>query len=277
MNPVSLEVNEILNEYLNKCEYDEKIKNGMKYVLKNGKRIRSSITLSMMKNLNPRVYEKSKFICLVPEFIHTSSLIIDDLPAFDNAEYRRGQKCIHLVENEGIAYLIAFNLITESLMLLHENLKNLNKIISMDNLYDQYVNNMLTIIDNISGSKLILGQLKSTFNNKNINSYDEMLNIISKKTYPFFEIAILIGWISSFGDSEKIPQLKRLSYLVGLCYQIKDDFDDLEEDIMNNNCNYVTFCGREKSIKDFENFKEEINHIIIKNEFDFIDLEFLFL
>ena len=275
MENIKLEVEDILNEYLNKCNYDILIKDGMRYVLNNGKRIRSCLTLSMMKNLNPRVYEKSKYLCLIPEFIHTSSLIIDDLPAFDNATYRRGQKCIHLIKNEGIAYLVAINLVTDSLLLLHENLKNLNKVISMDEIYNQYVNNMLVIIDNISGSKAISGQLKSSYKNKDLVSYDEMLDIISKKTYPFFEIAILIGWISSFGDPEKIPQLKRLSYLIGLCYQIKDDLLDYDEDMEKDNCNYVIFRGKEQSKKDFEKFKSEIDSLIEDNNFNFFKLDFL--
>lgn len=39
------------------------------------------------------------------EFIHTYSLIHDDLPALDNDDYRRGRKTTHVVYGEDIAVI----------------------------------------------------------------------------------------------------------------------------------------------------------------------------
>ena len=37
------------------------------------------------------------------EYLHTASLIFDDLPAMDDARTRRGAACVHVVHGEAIA------------------------------------------------------------------------------------------------------------------------------------------------------------------------------
>src|SRR5262249_59251962 len=59
------------------------------------------------------------------EFLHTSSIIFDDLPAMDDADVRRGIPALHRVFGEGVALLAALALLNESYGLLarapHEN------------------------------------------------------------------------------------------------------------------------------------------------------------
>jgi geranylgeranyl diphosphate synthase type II len=45
------------------------------------------------------------------ELVHTSSLILDDLPSMDNAALRRGRAANHIVFGESIAILAAFGLL----------------------------------------------------------------------------------------------------------------------------------------------------------------------
>ena len=52
------------------------------------------------------------------EFIHTYSLIHDDLPAMDNDTLRRGLPTLHVVAGEGIAILAGDGLLTEAFSLL---------------------------------------------------------------------------------------------------------------------------------------------------------------
>src|SRR6476659_3283056 len=47
----------------------------------------------------------------VMELVHASSLILDDLPAMDNAPLRRGRKANHLEFGESTAILAAFGLL----------------------------------------------------------------------------------------------------------------------------------------------------------------------
>ena len=52
------------------------------------------------------------------EFIHTYSLIHDDLPAMDDDTLRRGRPTLHVVYGEGIAILAGDGLLTEAFALL---------------------------------------------------------------------------------------------------------------------------------------------------------------
>src|SRR5216110_2544314 len=52
------------------------------------------------------------------EFIHTYSLIHDDLPAMDNDTMRRGQPTLHVVAGEGMAILAGDGLLTEAFALM---------------------------------------------------------------------------------------------------------------------------------------------------------------
>ena len=52
------------------------------------------------------------------EYLHTSSLILDDLPSMDDAGVRRGRETLHLVYGESVALLAALALLNESYALL---------------------------------------------------------------------------------------------------------------------------------------------------------------
>lgn len=52
------------------------------------------------------------------EYLHTSSLILDDLPAMDDAPMRRGRPALHMVYGESVALLTALALLNHSYTLL---------------------------------------------------------------------------------------------------------------------------------------------------------------
>ena len=52
------------------------------------------------------------------EFIHTYSLIHDDLPAMDNDSLRRGRPTLHVVAGEAMAILAGDGLLTEAFALM---------------------------------------------------------------------------------------------------------------------------------------------------------------
>src|SRR5271156_6815227 len=104
-------VEQTIDKYLSTLDYDSRITDGIKYVLTEGKRLRPAITLSVLEKLQPLKWQEYSKACLIPELIHTASLIIDDFPSFDNAQLRREKECLHLKFGEAIAYLISFTLV----------------------------------------------------------------------------------------------------------------------------------------------------------------------
>ena len=92
-----------------------------------GKRLRPLLTLAaaeaaartMTPPLDPgRAREDALPVACAIEFIHTYSLVHDDLPAMDDDVLRRGQPTLHVVHGEGMAILGGDALLTEAFGLL---------------------------------------------------------------------------------------------------------------------------------------------------------------
>lgn len=267
-------VEEILTEYFVQCNYDPRIKSAIEYVTKGGKRLRSMITIAVLEKCN--CLENYRQLCLIPEFIHTASLVIDDLPAFDNALVRREQACVHLEYGEGVAYLISFALVTESFKILQEHFDILQEEFTSEQIIQRCKEQIKLLTESIGAEKALAGQLLSTFHthgttnmreiySRELLKKEEICEILEKKTSSFFEIAFVVGWIFGGRDLANIPKVQELSRLCGLCYQIYDDFEDYSEDVLQNDHfshNYVYHRGAEQAMIDYYSFREEMNKLI---------------
>jgi geranylgeranyl diphosphate synthase type II len=84
-----------------------------------GKRIRPMLSLLGARVFARDVRDALPAACAV-EFIHTSSLVFDDLPCMDDAQIRRGKCVVHRVFGEEIALLAALALLNQSYAILGE-------------------------------------------------------------------------------------------------------------------------------------------------------------
>src|SRR4029077_5830267 len=82
-----------------------------------GKRLRPILCLASAEAVGGHRVLAMPAACAL-EFIHTYSLIHDDLPAMDNDTLRRGMPTLHVVAGEGMAILAGDGLITEAFALL---------------------------------------------------------------------------------------------------------------------------------------------------------------
>ncbi len=73
-------------------------------LLAGGKRIRPILTIAAAEAIGPPPQAMLPVACAF-EFIHTYSLIHDDLPAMDNDDFRRGKPTNHKVYGDGMAIL----------------------------------------------------------------------------------------------------------------------------------------------------------------------------
>ena len=85
-----------------------------------GKRLRPVLTLLGAELFHGRA-EQMLPAAVAVEFIHTSSLIFDDLPAMDNAQERRGKVSVHEKFGEGLAILVAIGFLNASYPLVFVN------------------------------------------------------------------------------------------------------------------------------------------------------------
>src|SRR5579863_5844276 len=90
----------------------ETIHRAMRYSLfAGGKRIRPILFLEAARSVAGDVRGAADAACSL-EFIHTYSLIHDDLPALDNDDYRRGKLTNHKVFGDAMAILAGDALLT---------------------------------------------------------------------------------------------------------------------------------------------------------------------
>ncbi len=86
-------------------------------VFPGGKRLRPSLTL-LASALAGATREQGLQIACAVEFLHSSSLVLDDLPAMDDADVRRNRRALHLVFGEGLAVLASVALLNKAYALL---------------------------------------------------------------------------------------------------------------------------------------------------------------
>ncbi len=88
-------------------------------VFPGGKRLRPALALLASRLAGASRAQALGVACAV-EFLHTSSLILDDLPSMDDADMRRARPSLHLVYGEGVAVLAAVALLNQSYALLSD-------------------------------------------------------------------------------------------------------------------------------------------------------------
>jgi len=94
------------------------VADAMRYsVTAGGKRLRPILCLASAEAVGGDRRLAMPAACAL-EFIHTYSLIHDDLPAMDNDTLRRGQPTLHVVAGVGMAILAGDGLLTEAFALM---------------------------------------------------------------------------------------------------------------------------------------------------------------
>src|ERR1041384_5206637 len=108
-------VNQALDRFLPKASTrPATIHRAMRYSLfAGGKRMRPALCLAAAEACGGDPAEAMPLACAV-ECIHTYSLILDDLPAMDDDDFRRGKPTSHKVFGEGIAILAGDALLTQA-------------------------------------------------------------------------------------------------------------------------------------------------------------------
>ena len=224
----------------------------MKYSVKNGgKRVRPLLTLLFCDACGGDVKEALPLAEAV-EYIHTYSLIHDDLPCMDNEDFRRGKPSNHKVYGEAMALLAGDGLLTAAFERI--------SIWSRAGLYSAEVAvKAISELSAYAGSRgMIGGQVIDIQNEDKPDISFETLQVLdSLKTGALIEAACALGCIVAGADEEKIAAAKTFASKIGLAFQIKDDILDVTSsleklgkmtgsDIENGKTTYVTLLGVEK-------------------------------
>lgn len=187
---------------------------------KRGKMLRPLLMMLVNVDLGGNVKIIEKFATSL-ELIHNYSLIHDDLPAMDNDDYRRGLLTIHKKFSEATAILTGDFLLTKAFEFVSS--------VSSHNIDLNYIKAINELAKNSNEHGMLGGQFKD-LNLQYLSSFENLFSMYEGKTSALFKSSFKIPGILLGKDQDFINKLDEIGRLFGLYFQIKDDFDDREED-----------------------------------------------
>jgi geranylgeranyl diphosphate synthase type II len=150
------------------------------------------------------------------ELVHASSLILDDLPAMDDAPLRRGRRASHLEFGESTAILAAFGLL------------NLAYGVVAGSYQPALAAQMSALISNAVGpGGLIGGQALDLEATDTAITFEMLERIHRGKTGALFVAAATCGALTAGAAAEPIAALQAYAKNLGLAFQIVDDLLDV--------------------------------------------------
>ncbi|MEN6592899.1 MAG: short chain isoprenyl diphosphate synthase IdsA [Methanobacterium sp.] len=198
----------------------ENLYDASKHLIKaGGKKIRPALVLLTTEAVGGNIEGAYKTAAAV-ELIHTFSLIHDDI--MDEDEMRRGKPSVHTLWGEPMAILagdVLFSLAFELVAQTQVDDVPANRVIKALN----------TVVD--ACIKICEGQAcDMSFEEKFDVGESEYLNMIYKKTAALIAAATKSGAILGGGTAEQVEALSQYGELIGMAFQIQDDYLDVVSD-----------------------------------------------
>ena len=245
-------VEESLTSFISGAENSPQkiIFDSMKYSLEaGGKRIRPVLLLETIKMMGGDCSAGIPFACAV-EYIHTNSLIHDDLPAMDDDDLRRGKPTNHKVFGEAVAILAGDGLLNSAFEIMSGEILKNNCVGSVKAM------NVIASCAGVNG--MIAGQIVDIESEGRSISYEELRYLHSKKTGALIKASVMAGAYIAGANEEELKAVERYSENIGLAFQITDDILDVTgntselgkntgSDIQNDKSTYVSLFGIEKA------------------------------
>lgn len=210
-----------------------------------GKRFRPILVLASAEAVNGSTRDVLPVACAM-EFIHTYSLIHDDLPAMDNDDMRREKPSSHIAFGEGVAILTGDVLLTEAFHIVSgAPIRRGKKDIARE------------IVNEIAASAgshgMVGGQICEMTEKRNGLGRAALERIYSLKTGSLIRASVVCGALASGARSRQVSALSCYGEALGLAFQISDDILDEEK---TRDKGYSSLYGRNAArtrVKELEN------------------------
>ncbi len=199
---------------------EAKVMEAMRYsALSGGKRLRPFLTVTCA-SLFGVSRETSLYAAAAMEFIHTYSLIHDDLPAMDDDALRRGKPSCHIQFGEAAAILAGDALQALAFQVLADPGVHPDPSVRCE---------LIRSLARAAGWRGLCGgqMLDLEAENKEL-SVDEIIRLQRLKTGEMFAISCEAGAILGKAPEPQRKALTRYAHDMGLSFQITDDLLDAE-------------------------------------------------
>ena len=255
-----VEVEDIIKKYLPIEEgYQKIVIEAMNYsVLAGGKRVRPMLMretykffMNSSKDRQGINNEKAleRFMAAL-EYIHTYSLVHDDLPAMDNDLLRRGMPTTHAKYGHAIGVLAGDGLLNYAYEVA-------SYAINDDN-YKQTVKALRVLSTKPGISGMLGGQVVDVVNTGSQIEIELLQYIHELKTSALIQIAMMVGAILAGATDDEVSKIEEIALNIGLAFQIQDDVLDVistdeelgkpvKSDEKNLKTTYVSIYGIDKA------------------------------
>lgn len=240
-----------LSSLMKNYETESSLSDAMRYALESGgKRIRPLLLLSILKALDSVSLDRGLRTAMALEYIHTYSLIHDDLPAMDDDAVRRGRASSHVKFGEALAILSGDALLTEAFGLIADDPK-LPATVRLDLIAD---------LSRASGAfGMVEGQALDIEGENRALTLNQLQDIHSRKTGALFLFAGRAAGMIANADSKVRENLEVFAQFFGLAFQIHNDLKNrlqigqedqarFQSDIEHHKATYPAILGLEAAI-----------------------------
>lgn len=182
------------------------------------------------------------------EWIHTYSLIHDDLPAMDDDDFRRGQPTVHKAYGEAVAILAGDALLNSAAELLFDACTRAREDSRRRALK---ISSLIMKKSGVQG--MIGGQVKDVSLEKSPRHDDWRRRIAREKTGALFEAAVYAGVVWAEKE-EYLEDWLFFARIFGEAYQVRDDLEDDEEERLG--------VSRDTLLEELRSLKEKMRQIL---------------
>ncbi len=180
------------------------------------KRARALLTLAAVDDLGGNIDVARCGACAL-EFVHSASLILDDLPCMDDGHVRRNRETAHRAYGEATAILAAIGLIAEA----YRSIADEHRLPVAER---TRMSSELAQAMGFDG--LTSGQFEDLYHLGGQVSIDRLEHVYRRKTGALFGLALSFAGTVSAAKRETIDKLRESGLRIGLAFQIFDDLLD---------------------------------------------------
>jgi len=216
-------------------------------VLGPGKRIRPVLTLEAFRAAGGQGVESVLPFCVGIEFVHTFSLIHDDLPSMDNDDFRRGRPSLHRKYDEATAILAADGLFAHAFELFARAPGSAERKLEAVRVIGSAVGPA-----GMTGGQMLDIEATRNTDRRLGKSSSDAVEIHRKKTAEFIAAAVVAGAV--LGGAAPVIQrrLRQAGLALGLLFQMTDDLLDMQQASETGRATMVSGLGRARTASQAE-------------------------
>lgn len=153
------------------------------------------------------------------EYLHTASLVFDDLPAMDDARMRRDGACLHVVHGEAAAMLAALAMINRAYSLLWLGIQYASP--SRQSEAGRWLDSCLGV------HGVIGGQARDLSGWRGKQTAADVSEVAARKSGDLLRLTLVLPALIGNATRREIQLLDKIALLRGLAYQAADDLKDV--------------------------------------------------